>query len=687
MIAQVHAGSADFMVMCASKCKATGHRHSHFGPSLGPWTRLPPIPARPCSRVQAEDRAEAIHSGAAPSQSPRTDACRSWTAATAIAALSVPGASQIRSKFRAPRSVCRWRTLPVWRAAYQVTEPPALTVPVANGKLVLVNQPPGGDRTSGGADEMAQTIKKMIARTRPKDALHGLLSGVKLGALCAAGGVCGFFVLTLMGAKQGKLRGLLKGLVTGILGGAFLSCCAILLAVVQFARGIANTPRAFRAMREHQVWDASVCRWLEINLASLEHEMETDSEMEDPSGGGPVQVVAETELYDLFKINTSASPSELKKAYYREAKQCHPDTNPDDDEAAAKFQRLAEAYQILSDPELRSKYDHEGKAGLQEKPLSNIDSSMFFGLLFGCQAFEPWVGELQVAMQASQLSQPRRRPRQGAKKSMEAFTQEAFQERAALTERTLQLQRRREVACACHLRGKLDGWASDGTHEQDQWEALTRVEAADLAKGDSGPDLLIVLGDAYSRQSQLYMAIERSGAMSTASLVASMRMVWSGLQQQVHLSKSAVKSLWHVFRKVRNASKHKAQSSTSEERRRRVEEVMTEALPRFLQTVWGIVIKDVDRTARGVGQLLLCDKSVSQEVRRRRAQALHHLGMVFREEGLRARAARGKISAAADLSSSAAAHAKIQAALAGSVRRGGADVSTSKQESPPVRRY
>ncbi|MBN1286522.1 MAG: J domain-containing protein [Anaerolineae bacterium] len=64
------------------------------------------------------------------------------------------------------------------------------------------------------------------------------------------------------------------------------------------------------------------------------------------------------DYYQLIGAPASATPEELQRAYRRRAKEIHPDTNPDRREwATAAFRELAEAYRVLSDPELRSWYD------------------------------------------------------------------------------------------------------------------------------------------------------------------------------------------------------------------------------------------------------------------------------------------------------------------------------------------
>ncbi|KAG9315267.1 hypothetical protein JVU11DRAFT_4401 [Chiua virens] len=72
---------------------------------------------------------------------------------------------------------------------------------------------------------------------------------------------------------------------------------------------------------------------------------------------------AETELYDLLGIPPSASENDIKKAYRKKAREHHPDKNPNDPGAAQKFQEMAAAYEILSDPNSREIYDREGMDG------------------------------------------------------------------------------------------------------------------------------------------------------------------------------------------------------------------------------------------------------------------------------------------------------------------------------------
>lgn len=67
------------------------------------------------------------------------------------------------------------------------------------------------------------------------------------------------------------------------------------------------------------------------------------------------------DYYKLLELTKSASKADIKKAYRRLARKYHPDLNPNNKEAQAKFQQINEAHEVLGDPEKRKKYDEYGK--------------------------------------------------------------------------------------------------------------------------------------------------------------------------------------------------------------------------------------------------------------------------------------------------------------------------------------
>lgn len=69
------------------------------------------------------------------------------------------------------------------------------------------------------------------------------------------------------------------------------------------------------------------------------------------------------DYYEVLGVDKNASADDIKKAYRKMAKECHPDLHPNDKEAEARFKELNEANEVLSDPEKRARYDRYGFDG------------------------------------------------------------------------------------------------------------------------------------------------------------------------------------------------------------------------------------------------------------------------------------------------------------------------------------
>lgn len=102
--------------------------------------------------------------------------------------------------------------------------------------------------------------------------------------------------------------------------------------------------------------------------------------------------MSKRDYYEVLGVAKSSSDDELKKAYRKLALKYHPDKNPGDVEAEDKFKEASEAYQVLSNPESREKYDRfghdafQGGGGFGGFDFSNFGDDIFgdiFGAFFG----------------------------------------------------------------------------------------------------------------------------------------------------------------------------------------------------------------------------------------------------------------------------------------------------------------
>ena len=101
-----------------------------------------------------------------------------------------------------------------------------------------------------------------------------------------------------------------------------------------------------------------------------------------------------TALYETLEVSATADDVEIKKAYRRLAVKYHPDKNPGDKTAEAKFKEVTHAYEVLSDPEKRRIYDQYGEEGLNNRGagFSGNPFDIFNSFFGGGNPFESFFG-------------------------------------------------------------------------------------------------------------------------------------------------------------------------------------------------------------------------------------------------------------------------------------------------------
>lgn len=153
------------------------------------------------------------------------------------------------------------------------------------------------------------------------------------------------------------------------------------------------------------------------------------------------------DYYEVLGVQSQASADEIKSAYRKLALKFHPDRNPDDPEAEDRFKEAAEAYEVLSDAQKRTQYDHFGHAGVNGQGFgdhfrSTEDVFSAFGDIFGdLFGFGAAAGS-------------RRRPRVGA--DLRYNLNISFQDAAKGTEVNLNIPKK-EVCSECEGQGSAPG--------------------------------------------------------------------------------------------------------------------------------------------------------------------------------------------------------------------------------------
>eukprot|EP00964_Phaeocystis_antarctica_P028407 scaffold16017_cov63-Phaeocystis_antarctica.AAC.4 len=233
-------------------------------------------------------------------------------------------------------------------------------------------------------------------------------------------------------------------------------------------------------------------------------------------------MVFEEEFYGILGVPTTASAADIKRAYYKKARDCHPDKHPGDDAKEAQFKALSEAYQTLFDAERRAAYDQWGKGG---QGGAYVDPREVFAAVFGGPEFVPLVGELgeqvdEVVQRASDAAAAALQVKQqllyalhtspsatreqiaACEAEVAALQYEAQEKAAALETATAALQAARVAGVADALLARLASWEA-GQRGEFRFQAAQDAER--LRGCPMGDRMLGAIGYAYVRQTHKVM--------------------------------------------------------------------------------------------------------------------------------------------------------------------------------------
>jgi len=357
----------------------------------------------------------------------------------------------------------------------------------------------GGDNHN--RNQQTDNTPSLFNMKKPKDIRDGLGNGLGNIMKGVLGGAAMIVTAPVAGAYEGSnegswgaAKGFAKGLGGGILAGGGMIVAGAVSGAYQIGRGLINTPTSLHASSQGKDWDPETRTWVIYNLQeefsaigsiseedflrSLGEDARSSNEKTEttPDGSAPVKSVADTEYYDILGVRPDATASEIKKAYYLKAKQNHPDRHSDDPEAHSKFQKIGQAYQVLSDESLRASYDSQGKEGVDSAP--KMDSATLYAMIFGSEKFIPLIGELKVTSQMQAMIETKGDLR-NVNSKLEAFR-----------------QRKRETICAINLVNKLQGYV-DSNEDSKSFVESVQDELNELSSSPFGSTLVATIGQAY----------------------------------------------------------------------------------------------------------------------------------------------------------------------------------------------
>lgn len=326
----------------------------------------------------------------------------------------------------------------------------------------------------------------------------------------------------------------------------------------------------------------------------------------------------EKTYYDILDVPCDASPVEIKKAYYKLSKQHHPDKNPEKkEEATAMFQQIGEAYQVLSDPELRERYDKFGKEGVEQHDF--VDPSAMFSMLFGGGKFEHLVGELKMAYMAKNGMDE---STDNGKPMSEASANREFQVWQA--ERVAELSRLLVQRLDRYVQGDERGFALEAFEER-----------ASLKDESTGEKMLESIGHTYVQTAKTVTAKFR-----THGVFSDMRS--KGLQFQKGFRSfesgiSAVSGLVRTgvthYKLSKRIEKLQRAGAQEEDIKKDIEvgKFTSHILGGVHDVLWRFSRFDVEDTVRKVATIVTSERGAPQEVLQRRCDALIVLGSIFQQ--------------------------------------------------------
>eukprot|EP01103_Thecamoeba_quadrilineata_P006589 TRINITY_DN16317_c0_g1_i1.p1 TRINITY_DN16317_c0_g1~~TRINITY_DN16317_c0_g1_i1.p1 ORF type:complete len:320 (-),score=77.02 TRINITY_DN16317_c0_g1_i1:259-1218(-) len=283
------------------------------------------------------------------------------------------------------------------------------------------------------------------------------------------------------------------------------------------------------------------------------------------------------DYYTLLGVPKEATTSDITKAYYKLARQYHPDKNPNDPTAEEKFKMISEAYQVLTDTEKRQRYDKFGESGLTE---GFVDPKELCAMLFGGKKFENIFG--QVVLFDPSIDQD------------------------VKNEQLEKLLHKLLIRIEPYVQGL----------DLDTYKMFMSAEVQDLIDAPGAQELLEMI-------SYIYLQISSKHNDSMLGLPA----FFTKVAEKGHMARQIVGILKQTYRAY--DMKVKLDKSETQD-----PELVQNLIKEGLEFIWQLGKFDIEITVRQVCEMLMNENPA---LKQRRAEALRVLGEVYGEEAKKAK--------------------------------------------------
>eukprot|EP00835_Amoeboradix_gromovi_P005329 NODE_491_length_7770_cov_0.866771.p2 type:complete len:410 gc:universal NODE_491_length_7770_cov_0.866771:6380-5151(-) len=313
-------------------------------------------------------------------------------------------------------------------------------------------------------------------------------------------------------------------------------------------------------------------------------------------------VKASRDYYEILGVTKDATSDEVRKQYYKRSLKIHPDKTqnlPEGEKLAAdeEFKLLSKAYQVLSDAEMKAKYDKYGEKGISEQMM---DPGEYFKQQFGGDRFSNIIGEISIGAAFKQMD---KELTDEEKKQMQLESDEAM--------------RSRIEKLTHNLLNKLNVYVEDPNNEE-TFKQLVLIEAQDLKQENYGKELLTAIGYIYDNKAS------QKSSMALGKIWSNIKDKATVFHDTIGVVRSAI-DMQKSHQKFQMVEQGQTAISSEEESRR----LQAEMAQKSMETIWKGSRLEVQQVLRQVCDNVLYEPNVDEIVLARRARGLKIIGEIY----------------------------------------------------------